>query len=358
MTWLPLALLLLGPAWAGDGAPATTEGAAAARPLPADPAAWTVADYNDAVVRRNDAMVRDVNALRRTLARRDIDVDSFLAQGRQTFVEGERALRSLPPWKGDASLRDVAADATAWAIRAVDQDCAEIRALMRKEDVVAADLERVDALLTGLEAEGARWDAQVRNAQAVFAKRHGLLLVHGEHDVGEPPEPPSFSAPGIPPEGSRLPATGHVDFAIRYRNPFVVDQGRLVEAMNAMFEASGTDGDAMETARAAALEVARDVRARADAREGWFGDEGLRAATRDTAKALADALQGPAAVAARGRAQGFRKQAEVDRYNDAVKELNDATTAAMNGFAAADAAFQERWGLAAYAAWQEKHPKE
>lgn len=356
MAWLPLALLLLAPARAGDEIVALPPEEDAAHALPAkDPSKWSVADYNDDIVGRNDAMLRDIVALRRTLARRDVDVDAFLAAARNTFAAGEQELRSLPAWKGDASLRDVSAEAAAWAVRSVDQECGEIRALMQKADVVPADLERAEALMAGLAADGERVDDEVRAVQDAFAKRHDLILVEAKHDPDELDVGPHFEAPDLVPKGSLLPAAAYVDFAVRYRNPFVVDQTRLVEAMNTMFAASGEDGDGMEKARVAAVGVARDVQRGAEARDGWFGDEALRDATRAMAKALGDTLEGPAAVAAKGRIEGFRKQKDLDRYNAAVKELNDATGAALEDWAAADEKYRDRWGIAAYEAWQAKH---
>lgn len=332
---------------------------AGSEPTSVDIRGWTVTQYNDTLVARQKEAVQGIyNAQAKMLAlgpSQEVGV-AFLAEMRQKVEAALVASQALPPWKGDAALRDALVETYQWTLERCDRDFAEMLDLAYRDEVHNADLARLEALNRGVREGSEALDLRTQAAQKGFAQRQRMIIVPSEQPVPAA-EAPSFSAPGIPPEGSTLDGSVHVGFAVRYQNPLVAEGNRMIEAMNAFFDATGGPAEQVEPARQAALAAITRAREEAAAREDWQGDSSLRNAVVGLGDALTGLLNGEFATYAATFGKKKVKPAEVEALNEAVRAGNAGTQSAIAALNAAEIAFQERWGLTAYAAWEAALPK-
>jgi hypothetical protein len=158
--------------------------------------------------------------------------------------------------------------------------------------------------------------------------------------------------PGIPPANSRLGGTIHVGFAVRYLNPFVESGNRMIGVVNQYFDATRAGPDALEPARKEAVRVLREELDAARKREDWQGDASLRDALVAAGEKYLGVMEHEFADygALATKAGGLSKD-EADHANYCVDAGNAGVKDAITALTAAQQAFRERWGIAAYAEW-------
>ena len=209
-------------------------------PATVDVGGWTVQQYNDTLVaRQREAILGFHDAMRRLYAAPASPeaLAAFFAEVRAEANAALLASAALPPWNGDSTLRDALVASYQWFVDTCDTAFLEALDLLGRANVRNADLSRLEALNQALEAEALAHDEWAVEVQRAFARRHRMELYPSEQP--EPPDAgPPFTAPGVPPAGSRLDGAVHVSFAVRYENSMVDLQNRMVEAMNRFMDAS------------------------------------------------------------------------------------------------------------------------
>lgn len=274
---------------------------------------------------------------------------AFVARLREVAQAAARNLRRMPPFQGDARLRDTLLANYEMLLALLDGPILEAYDLQLKVDPRAADLARMEALVAEMEQRAEKGDLAIRAAILAFGDTHGIRITFEEAADAADPYPP-FEHPGLVPEGSRLSAGIHVCFAIGHVNGLLARQRAIVVAMNAALVAPA--GEAAEGARVDALKTVRSELAALRSAEPWRGDDGLLVATRALAEGVEELLANDLAILGEIAANPKRSQEDADRANAIARELNPRYKALVDGFIAAQDAFAERWAFDAYDEWK------
>jgi len=313
---------------------------------------WSATDYNDHIVDISDRMwmrfdlIDELSLVVPDEEAAAAELDLFL----RACDEGIAALQQVPPYRGDASIRDSALQELHWMKAQYEgEGWVEVRDLYLKPEVLNADLERLESLTRTSIAQATALEETVLQAQEAFARKHRFSLV--DRPAPSLPEGPEFSHPGLPPEGSVLKASTHAGFAIRYDGMVLDRQNAMVDALNVYIE-SPWEG---HTGPASDLERERDLAA---GLEDWQGD----ASYRDAAVALADDLvgllreHGPTVDKYINRLVLFPKARR--SYDSSTLAIDEDSDAALARFAIEMEAFRDRWGITAWDRFVEAHDGE
>ena len=256
-------------------------------------------------------------------------------------------IEGFPAYEGDDTLRLAVLESVAWCMEVYGTTLVRGAELSFQVDVANKDLAELDALLGGLMAEAEAVDDRVRAVQAVFAKRHGYILLEAEEAPVPVAPGPQFDAEGCIPEHSVLPCSSHVSFASRYDAGVLGIQNALMDATNGLFEAEAD----FEPARMVALAGVQGQKSRIDALEDWQGDTTYDDALNALYADLTAALEGPAAIWAPLLDKGPLGKKDANLANSNATALNDAVGAALAKFDPAIDAFRDRFHISAYFAW-------
>lgn len=333
-----LVLLLAGPAVAG------------APPPPVAAQASTAATYLEAVAGELAAVRPEVEAwVARVSGGAPTELDALRAQLSARLEERAGRLRALPPFAGDAGLRDAAVTLIAETRAALDEALLGMGARLAKPVLVSADLDACEAQIDAFLARAAVIDRGFADAQRAFAARHGLQLL-----LAPPPPGPAvagFVAPGVVPAGAHLGAAPRTALAMRYHNELVDAYNGGLGALSGFFAVAGEANGDVEGARQAALASLGVARVTASGLGGWQGDGGFQGATIAGLDRMIAALDGPGAEYAALRAQPADGAAQAERAAALIDALNLAPQEATAAWSEAQAAFQDRWAFAPYGAW-------
>jgi hypothetical protein len=278
--------------------------------------------------------------------------ESFRLEGLAALRDGRERIERIAERPGDQGLRASTLAYLALGEQLFSEALPEAFELLSKERVKNADLARLEAVMAHIEDAPREGHARVTAAYRAYAKANGWRFRESAPDEDEPDEPP-FTAPGIPPAGSRLGGDVHVGFAIRYRNEALDLHNMLTSSANRLVQAMNADGASIEAARKQELEQVRSVRALAEGLEPWQGDATLRDGLVACARGLERALTKPVRAFGKAVAKGFSSQKQVDAANALIAEINQAVDAAMKRSEEAEARFRARWAFDAYDAWSE-----
>lgn len=283
--------------------------------------------------------------------------EAFRIEGLAALRDTREELAEIEPRPDDQGLLAAAIAMYAVAEQIFEESLPEAFELLTRERVRNADLARLEALTRHIEDAPGAAHAKLMTAYRAFLASKGWRTVPAREAAAEPPEP-AFTAPGIPPPGSRLDGDTHVAFAIRYRNEVLELRSTYVSSANRLMGAMGADGATLEATRKQELEQVRSVLALVQKLEPWQGDatlrEGLLACGRDFERTL----ERPVRAFAKAVGKGFTSQKQVDAANALIREIEGAVNAAIGKADAADRAFAERWAFEAYDAWRKAQPKE
>lgn len=333
---------------------------------PPDPAApaqmvnikgWDAAQYNDALV--DDLYGGFLQLQQNILAVGALqDQASFDAGLLQLQADAQAALTRIslyPAYKGDTGLRDAIGSSFLWARQQTVSTLPELFALYQAPEVHNADLARAETLVTTLIVSGKAQDENVMAKQREFAKKNGYILVVPD----ETPFPalPSFTAPGIPPEGSVLSGQVHMSFVLRYHNALSDRQTQMVGEVNTFFDATHGDLGQLAGARERALAAVRGHLVVFRATEDWQGDAGLRDALVRLGEDLEKALSGPFAEYVGLVSKVSLSKKEANKANELAGQGNADVQAAFDRFNPLYDAFRVRWHFAEYEAWAAAQPQ-
>ncbi|MCB9742445.1 MAG: hypothetical protein H6740_07595 [Alphaproteobacteria bacterium] len=288
--------------------------------------------------------------------------EAWLTHARGLSDKALAQLAATPGWKGDRRMVEVCERDWRWVRGTLDKEFPELFALLLQQEVHNADLARADALMRELDAQIAANEATFQAEQLEFVRRHGAKIVESEltrqlEDTLDAHRAPSFSAPGIPPEGSALDGTIHVSFALRYNNMLIERQVTMMNALNAFMQATGGDAQQIEAARVEALTLIRGQLSAARAAEDWQGDASLRGGLVTFGEALERTLDKDFAEYTALLSKKRLNQKDIDTVNGIAEAADVDIQAAIHTFGEAEAGFQERWGILAYQAWSAQQPQ-
>ncbi|MCB9760472.1 MAG: hypothetical protein H6739_11590 [Alphaproteobacteria bacterium] len=319
---------------------------------------WSLMDYSEHVLGINIQAVRTIiDAQEVAVAAGTPEAyEAWLKHAHAACVDAIARIEATPGWEGDTSITEEVAKNWRWLQGKLEGDFPEMFALLFKEDVTNADLERVEAITRTMDAETAALVARADQLQRDFAKRHKAVLIESSEEAAltdeiEEMTTSTFSHPGLPPEGSVLEPEIHVSFATRYHNQLVARQVAMMDALNGFIDATQAGGDAVEDARVAALKAVQAEVKAAKRAEDWQGDAGLREGLVAFGEELEGVLEGHFAeyTARVGKKRLSAKDA--DLANEHAAAADEAISEALQGFGQAQTAFQERWGMLAFEAW-------
>ncbi len=283
--------------------------------------------------------------------------EAFRVEGLAALGETREELAEIEPRPDDQGLLAAAIAMYAVAEQIFAESLPEAFELFSRERVRNADLARLEAVMRHVEDAPRAAYARLSAAYRAYLEARGWRVDPAREAPEEPPEP-SFTAPGIPPPGSRLSGETHVGFAIRYRNEVLELRSTYVSSANRLMSAMGADGASLEAARKQELEQVRAVLALVQKLEPWQGDATLRDGLLACGHRLERTLEKPVRTLAKAIAKGFTSQKQVDAANASIREIDAAVSAAIEQADAADRAFAARWAFDAYEAWQKAHPEE
>lgn len=261
----------------------------------------------------------------------------------------EVRLRALPPFAGDASLRDAAVALLDETEAALDAALAGMGERLAKPVLVSADLDACEALIDGFLQRAATIDRGFAEAQRAFAARHGLHLV--VDPTARPPAADPFVAPGVVPAGAHLGAAPRTALAMRYHNELVDAYNGGLASMSAFFAVAGEALGDVERARREALGALQATRSVAAGLGGWQGDTSFQDATLAGLDRMLAALSGPGAEYAALRAQRSVTPDQAAQMAALVDALNRAPSEANQSWVTAQQGFQQRWAFGPYLAW-------
>jgi hypothetical protein len=282
--------------------------------------------------------------------------ESFRLEGLAALRDAREQIERIAERPGDQGLRASTLAYLALGEQIFGESLPEAFELFSKERVKNADLARLEAVMAHIEDAPRDAYTNVTAAYRAYARANGWRFRESAPPEEEPDEPP-FSAPGIPPAGSRLEGEVHVGFAIRYRNEVLDLHNILTSSANRLFQAMNADGASIEAARKQELEQVRSVLALAEALEPWQGDPTLRDGLLACGRGLERVLEKPVRAFGKAVAKGFSSQKQVDAANALIGEINRSVEAAMKHAEDAEARFRTRWAFEAYEAWNEARPK-
>lgn len=274
-------------------------------------------------------------------------LDAHIAAARKVLGEGRARASALPPFEGDASLRDAVVASLDALDGLFENEFRVVVHTLRVEPPTAADVATAEAAWGRFVEVANQADQRVADAQTAFARRYGFVVI-----AAEPPSDPAgaFVAPELVPAGSVLPANFHAILATGYYNRYIAGNNALVGGFGRLVEA-GSDADALDRARADLLVVATAERAFAESAEDWRGDGALRAAllTAATATQRACAADLPTYIGLLKKARLSRSEA--DAANAALARANEGVTTTTDALHAELEAFAVRWKLPEFQAW-------
>jgi len=326
--------------------------AQAPAPTAAEVKSWSSVQYMDHLVTIARRTASSVVALADNLPMTDdpAQIQAFLQRGAEVIHSGRAASAAVPPYKGDATLRDALVSFYDTVLMEILHASKQLVETVFQPRVTDATYSEAEALVRRIDDIEAKALTTLESAQQDFAKAHRIRLV----DPGPGPQPqpvPTFSAPGVPPDGSALDANLHMLLTVTYHNQVVAHQERIVGAWDGLMQATAGDDAGVEPARLKALEQVRTARAAAAAEEAWRGDAGAREAVVELGDTMLVLLDGPAAEYAAIRAKGLTTRKRVDLANAAAGRAEQGAHDAINRFVSGVEAFQNRHQLGAYNAW-------
>ncbi len=325
--------------------------------LVVDVSGWSVVDYNNAIIEEGLVALRQVDdAVSRGMftpsptAMEDIRQDCL-----RVLTERRDSLARLPPWEGDAGLRDAAVVAFDGALATLDAEVKSLYELLGKEDIRNADVERVEQLFKSLEERSAAIDAQLKTDQEGFAERHGVQVVDS---AAAPDRKPlaNFEAQGIPPEGRTLSSNVFMNLTVSYTNGVMFRANRIVEAVGLCFTIDpNVDAQLLvDESRRSQMRIEK-VQGELQAMDAnWQGESSLM----DGALALATAgLKVTGMLETWGGLwlKKTRTKEEVDRINEVGGQLNGEMDVGTRAFQQGEAAWRQRWHIDDYNAFVLSH---
>lgn len=338
------AALLLPPVYAQQSAALDTRG-------------WSAGQYNDHIVHVEYKAALEMMQATQVLL--DNPAPGAFEQWRAGCLANVEVaiarLRALPPYQGDATLRDASLAMLLTFEQHLQREFIELNTLMFQPSVREADVQRAAQLSRELDAAYEVLDKQIQRVQQDFARRHNFLLVDQEHPELALDTGPEFSFPGMPYTDPALTAEQVASFTMRYHNELTERADRMLGATNTFVERAGEPDGACEAARLEALAAVEAELALVRDVGPWLGDERLWTATVGLGELFQGQLTQNYAQFCAAMGDKRLKPAQLAAANRVAQESAALAQQTLDGWHQTAAAFRERWGLVAWEAWQRAH---
>jgi hypothetical protein len=303
--------------------------------------------YNDVLVDVYEAWALELDALYMQ-AWEDGSAEAWDAFDAGVVESSERTLatlHALPPFEGDASLRDVMAASVQLQVDQQSDAIPRRNALWSLEHVRWHDVEELDVVQRELDRQNQAMEDQVLQVQAAFAARFDVDLdpatvLHGF-------EPPPFDPPGMPQADTALHDWERADLALRFHNESIQLFNAGIDAWN-LWTLTQDDFAGQRAIAHDALQAPVD---QARTLGPWNASTDLADATQAFLRTVQDLLGDTSIEIARLRDRRVllpwsrRRAVQLMDEQDAVIQLAGAE------FDAHTAHFSDLWALSAYQAW-------
>lgn len=102
-----------------------------------------------------------------------VGIDGSIAQCDSSI----KKVSELEPYEGDAKFRDAAVDLFKFYKKILDNEYRKMLVVLNKPEITMEDVDQIDKLTGGIEAEETKYDNAMKVAQEEFAKKYDVKIV-------------------------------------------------------------------------------------------------------------------------------------------------------------------------------------
>jgi len=310
---------------------------------------WTVADYAEFLVQHSRSVVLQAMAINAAAEVSPEAADAQITHLLGVLEDAARRIEGLPPWRKDAAFRDACIQNLRETQDLLRTDATTLANLLNLERPSNADLTTLGEAHRAIEARAVAVDEKLVAANKAFAKRNRLVLLD---DGWTPPEQPTFTADGIPPEGVTVDAGHFMVMTISYSNALIHDANGVVEAVNEAVQTQPSDLVALQRRNEEAWSLLAATAQRVGATDPeWVGEGGLHASVKGVLETAKEVLTLNIEFAELVGKQRLNRK-DKKRVGAISTEVNQIWGPSVDRYNAALQAWIETWSLAEYEAFK------